>query len=240
MIEPASRHRSAFTLVELLIVIAIIAILAALLFPAISKTVNSGKATSSTNNLRQIGIGITTYLSDHNGVYPILRDDAVPGGNFWSQAITPYLAPPDRGKIYLRNPPDYYVSFTLMDPLLPSGKHHFLGDYGGNPEVFRTPTGYFSPSLRQVNLDSPARLISVITAQVLYQNLTVGSWYVDAYHVTHPAGGSPTVPQDASTVPGPAFRANGFALALFCDGHVERISPRQLGDQLTTYFNLKP
>ncbi len=57
----------AFTLVELLTVIAIIAVLAALLFPAVKNTLASSKSTRCLSNLNQIRIAASCYSSDHDG-----------------------------------------------------------------------------------------------------------------------------------------------------------------------------
>lgn len=58
-----------FTLIELLIVIAIIAVLAAMLMPALNKARQTAQAISCTGKMRQILIATQAYLGDSNGVY---------------------------------------------------------------------------------------------------------------------------------------------------------------------------
>jgi prepilin-type N-terminal cleavage/methylation domain-containing protein/prepilin-type processing-associated H-X9-DG protein len=64
-----NRFRSAFTLIELLIVIAIIAILAAILFPVFAQAREKARQASCTANLRQIGTAVRMYLQDYDEVY---------------------------------------------------------------------------------------------------------------------------------------------------------------------------
>jgi prepilin-type N-terminal cleavage/methylation domain-containing protein/prepilin-type processing-associated H-X9-DG protein len=62
-----------FTLVELLVVLALIAVLTALAYPVYQRVVQNGRATACVSNLRQIGVGLGAYLADNNNVMPTLN-----------------------------------------------------------------------------------------------------------------------------------------------------------------------
>lgn len=66
-----ARSRSRFTLIELLIVIAIIAILASMLLPALARARYTAKRILCLNNLRQQVIGLMTYTNDNDEYYPM-------------------------------------------------------------------------------------------------------------------------------------------------------------------------
>ena len=69
-----------FTLVEILVVIAVIGILAALLLPALSKTSKKSLQTYCVSNQRQIAIALGLYTSDNADVLPRLADWNTLGG----------------------------------------------------------------------------------------------------------------------------------------------------------------
>jgi prepilin-type N-terminal cleavage/methylation domain-containing protein/prepilin-type processing-associated H-X9-DG protein len=69
--KPCPRRADpAFTLIELLLVIAIIAILASLLMPTLSIAKARGRRVTCSNNLRQLGLGFHMYTGDNDGHLP--------------------------------------------------------------------------------------------------------------------------------------------------------------------------
>ncbi len=63
-----------FTLVEVLVVIGIVALLAALLFPVFSQGRRSAKQNTCASNLRQLGLAVALYMQESDGLYPLALD----------------------------------------------------------------------------------------------------------------------------------------------------------------------
>src|SRR3954454_4368927 len=63
----------AFTLLEILVVVAITAGLAAVAFPAYQRIVQGGNATVCSGHLRQLGIALNSYLTENNMIMPVLK-----------------------------------------------------------------------------------------------------------------------------------------------------------------------
>ncbi len=105
------RKKWAFTLIELLIVIAIIAILAAILLPALNRARERGRAASCMSNMRQIGQAMSFYAGDHGDLLvPWYYADAAGTAFRW----TVLLFGGDSSKANLRSNKGRYLTRELF------------------------------------------------------------------------------------------------------------------------------
>ena len=75
------KRRNGFTLIELLVVISIIALLIALLLPALAKARQLAVRIEGASNLRQIGIALHEYANEYRGQYPLANVGNFPFGD---------------------------------------------------------------------------------------------------------------------------------------------------------------
>lgn len=88
--------RKAFTLIEMLVVIAIISLLASFLLPAMKKALDSSRTTMCLSNQHQVGLLTLSYLSDNNGAFlrssgPYSDGDLAFAVRYWMTYFAPYV-----------------------------------------------------------------------------------------------------------------------------------------------------
>ncbi len=90
MKDRSLRSRSAFTLIEILVVVSIVGILAALITATASNVSRSGQMAKSVSNLRTIGAGVALYASENGSRLPVWKDDSPGGTGLWWETLLPY------------------------------------------------------------------------------------------------------------------------------------------------------
>lgn len=112
----------AFTLLELLVVVAVIGVLTGLLLPTLGRAREAGRSAACLGNLRQIGLSLQLYVQDYNNRLPYMRDqlletNAVPAEDWLpgpDRALILYLGdvallrcPSDRERLFERTRSSY-------------------------------------------------------------------------------------------------------------------------------------
>lgn len=84
--------RKGFTLIEILVVISIISLLAAILFPVFARARENARRASCTSNLKQIGLGIMMYSQDYDETFPPgAYTDGSGNKIIWRSLVQPYV-----------------------------------------------------------------------------------------------------------------------------------------------------
>ena len=106
--------KTAFTLIELLIVVAIIGILAAIAIPNFQNAQIRAKISRSLADLRGIRTALESYSVDHRGVIPDPTQIGVVGGNSDGLQVWKYLT----------TPVAYIAGGAFFDPFIPETNEH--------------------------------------------------------------------------------------------------------------------
>jgi len=207
---------SAFTLTELLVVMAILGLLAGLGIPAIKRGLDAGKTAKCANNLKQLGVGFQRFAAENSGTLPMAWfNDGYPGWPGWDVLILDYLEVGTKGssgnRIYSENTPT-----PLLCPADTCKTNIFYtGPYGNFRYSYRINiSSQDMPGnipLRIVQLPSPSRQILVCDGEFKYY-----------HHVSQNAALGGAIDKNNSNNVA-TTRHSGAANYLFVDGHVEKL-----------------
>ena len=226
------KHRSfagAFTLVEMLVVIAIIAVLVALAVPAVNGVTAKGRSAKCVGNLRAIGAAALAYAQDNGGRLPPISEkynwNAANAHRWWMSFLANYgtagtnavdvrkiwRCPEVADDDFRRQNAIVYSSYTALRPVL---------NYVNPPD---NPTG----SQKLLQIRKPAAVWMFGDG-----GKPVGDASGDdppARYMTAAAMSRSKTQWDASQGR-PAFRHGRSAHYVACDGHVESLSWEQAKD----------
>lgn len=115
------KRRNAFTLVELLVALTIIAILGALSFAAFRATMARSNSTKCVNNLHQLGLGLQMFAADNKNHVPGYGVDFL---HRYMQRLAPYVG--------VANPANAYTEPVFHCPLVEPGRYKDPSDASYN------------------------------------------------------------------------------------------------------------
>lgn len=123
----ARRRRAAFTLIELLSVIAVTAILLVLLFPVAGKVKDKANASRCAANLRQLGIAAMTWSAENDN-YIVPCDQGSDGTALWPSLLAPYVGMEYELNTPARQPSLYHCPVSVSD-FTPAERNAYFVSY---------------------------------------------------------------------------------------------------------------
>lgn len=223
------RARTAFTLVELLVVISVIGVLVALLLPAVQAARAAARRTQCASNMRQVGLAVHQYANLHDGQMPLAYHDTahVSREESWIFTLAPYMESVDAIRICPDDPQaderlrDRETSYILNSYLSvdPPDLEYLPSEVQDNYRAVR--------NLWDVAETNRAILMFESAEGIKYDHTHGWEWF-SGYNVQYQSPQLPLVWNAYQAQVAAERHSGNSANYLFGDGHVELISAEQI------------
>lgn len=227
--------KQAFTLIELLVVICIIAILAAMLLPALQSARESASTATCVNKLGQFSKGVQMYATSYNDYIPALTSPQGSGSCGWENALMDvmgqksdddtfqslYYCDADASQDTINKQKKSYSLNNLQEAIHPPIPYTL--DSSGKDSSSGASMGYISGN----------RTTSIYTASdliIIGENASPGNTRGAAsFNATSSTGDSPgsASPVQQQFAIGQRLSSHNTAGNLFLDGHARHLKPLQ-------------
>ncbi len=239
-------NKREFTLIELLIVVAIIAILAGMLLPALNKARLSAQSSSCVSNQRQLGLALVGYAGDCNGHFPFVDYDGIGGSSVritWAYSLNYTNYVKNNKVLFCDAAAPGFTSATGMERSRKDGpytcirypnsslEYYRFINYGINVHYLVSNRGYWNGS------DGNALVTQKIDHVVNPSEkvMTADAWAKTGFYGRYIV--SPSLPSEASN--GMNDCHNNGTNILWCDGHVSQWRMARITLQNGTTANIQ-
>jgi type II secretory pathway pseudopilin PulG len=222
-----------------MVVIAVISILAAILFPAFAKARQAARKAVDISNMKQLSMALSLYAQDYDDHFPYFQNSPF-GHDLWPTLLFPYysnvnvLFSPSLPEI--ASSPRSHTTINIQsfgDAAYVTNRFPSYG-YNKNYLGVTPPGGSTSHGAALSAIQVPTQTLAFVTTAT-YQTDSHANLLVPfqpaagfAYATPPPWSGGAEITSDSYGGAWPTY--NGFFIAAFVDGHVKAINVAQLGD----------
>lgn len=217
-------HHEGFTIIELMVVISIIALLIALLLPALQGARVASQRLQSLSNARQLGMAMRMYTDDNKASFPysVLDKSAADGLETWAHCLR------TRGGVtgYIS---DYRIFWS------PARNQAFAKDqFDNNPNFARPGFAAYARGLMPLETVAESRGIQPMVMDVpgnppaSEQMMFVEAMDI-SYFLPQQYDGRSTIDPQATGDAGVCFTYNGTVTRVYVDGHGKATDSREIG-----------
>lgn len=217
----AGRKENKFTLIELLIVIAIIAILAGMLLPALNAAREKAYEISCTSNMKQLGTGYLSYLNDFDSTNPYLHK-SWDISTLWFKSMRNYLQFPSDENDWTKT--SMYCPAVLQRPTLPNCTTVPTRKYPTYSAMRISPNKVYGFFTEGKDADPVVKLSKVKTPTQRAVFYDSRAWYTTNDHFTL-INAEPATCSTNEAGPFPGQHGTNSNI-LFIDGHVTSVFSR--------------